>query len=235
MIKGTLCYRHQTKNSMSNTEQGRPLTGSRPMTESYLKSESAYLGFYWFLLFVIALSVVSLACALFGFGIVFELQAGWRVYHTFYSYMVMFPLLGNVVIVVFGMAASGRRGGTMSFVLTVVAVIYLIVLAAIIGYLIFDWVAHCNATTAAPHCWNGLTKRWQWEWMFWSIVAQFVLMILELVLGLKILGIAHRLMTAGVIESRIPTVNIGREKSPIRLSDYDPMTRQFIHAVNSLK
>jgi hypothetical protein len=208
---------------------------ARPVTKSYIGAENSYLGFYWFLLFVIGLTIVSLGCALFGYGIVFEAQAGYRIYHTFYSYMLMFPLLGILIVSLFGMAATDRAGKTISFVLTVAAVLYLLLVAGIIGYMIFDWVAHCNATTAAAHCWNGLSVRWQWMWVFWSIVVQFLLMILELILGLKIINIAGRLRNAGVVESILPRARVeGRQKSPMRLSQFDPMTEQFIREVEKL-
>ena len=221
---------------MSDPDQQRPLTyGNKPVTQSYVSAEHSYIGFYWFMLFMIALTIVSLGCALFGYGIVFELQAPWAVYHTFYSFMLMFPLLGVLVCIVFAMAVAGRTGKTMSFVLTIVAVIYLLLVAAIIGYMIFDWVAHCNATTAAAHCWNGMSVRWQWMWVFWSIVVQWIFMIIELVLGLIILKIAGRLMAVGAVASEIPHARIDRQKSPIRLSSYDSLTSHFLREVDNRK
>jgi len=217
-------------------DQGEPLTRPRLVTKSYIAAENSYLGAYWFFLFLVALSIVSLGCALFGYGIVFEMQAGFLVYHKFYSYMLMFPLIGIILLVLFGMAASERRSKTIGFVLTIFSVIYLILVGAIIGYMIWDWVVNCGATNAAAHCWNGTSVRWQFLWVFFSIAAQLVFMIVALVLGIKVLGIASRLMAAGVVESRMPQTQISsRQRSPQRLSDYDPITQKFIVAVNNLK
>jgi hypothetical protein len=218
-------------------EQGEPLTrASRPVTNSYVAAEHSYLGAYWFFLFLVALSIVSLGCALFGYGVVFQLEAGFLIYHKFYSYMLMFPLVGILLLVLFGLAATDRRSKTIGFVLTIFSVIYLILVGGVLGYMIYDWIVNCGATNAAPHCWNGTGVRWQFYWVFFSIAAQLVFMIVALVIGIKVLGIASRLMTVGVVESRIPQTRIeSRQKSPQRLSDYDPITRQFIHAVNNLK
>jgi hypothetical protein len=207
----------------------------RPVTQGYVKAENAYLGFYWFILFMVGLTIVSLGAALMGYGIVFETQVPWTVYHTFYSYMVMFPLVGTLIMAVFGLAAADRSGTTMGFVVTTITVIYLVLVGAIVIYMIWDWVANCDASTAAPHCWNGMSVRWQWMWVFFSILFQWLFMILELVLALKFIGIAHRLLNAGVVSSHFPSIRVeSRQKSPVRLSQYDPMTASFIRAVDRL-
>lgn len=143
------------------------------------RSASVWVVAFWVSLAFCFLSVLSLACSLFSFGIVLELQPGWTVWGVFYSYMVAFPLLGIGIIPYFLMIYVKKEQNNSKAGLFIVTIPYVLLLTAIFAYLIFDIIVNCEQNHDA-YCWNGLAIRWQYWWVFFSIIFQWAFMILQI-------------------------------------------------------
>lgn len=151
------------------------------------RSAQAWVIAFWVMLFFLFLSVLSLACSLFSFGIVLELQAGWTVWGVFYSFMVVFPLLGMGIALYFMLIYVKKSENSSKAGLFIISVPYAIILTAIFAYLIYDIIVPCEQNHEA-HCWDGLHIRWQYWWVWWSIFFQWLFVILQILFTYYVVG-----------------------------------------------
>ena len=150
--------------------------------------------FFWLMLFFVTFSVLSLAMALFAYGPVFELEAGWEVWQTWDAFVAGIPLLGIPIAVFFPFVFTFNVRLNAKTILFVVTIPYVILVAVSVGFLIYDLLANCGASGAAAHCWNGVSVRWQYWWVFFSIIIHFIAVILQIVVAVQVLRYAREII-----------------------------------------
>lgn len=147
--------------------------------------------FFWIVLFFTTASTFSLGAALFAYGRVFELE--YTMYSSLYSFVTAFPLLGIFISVFFPFVYTLNLKSCSKAAVYVVTIFYVLLVAAIVGYMIYDWIVNCDAGTAALHCWDGLAVRWQFLWVFFSIAIQLVSVVMQILITLQVLSLAQRI------------------------------------------
>jgi len=166
-----------------------PLIGPElKRTENTFKTCSL---FFWVVLFFFTASVVSLAAALFSYGPVYQ-AAGFAIWHTFYSYVLTFPLLGIFIAVYFPFLYTKNVLSCSKGAVLAVLVPYAILLTAIVVYMIYQWVVDCDAGTAAAYCWDGLNVHWQWLWVLFSILVQWLMSIVQIIISVQVFVYARK-------------------------------------------
>lgn len=179
-----------------------------PMLGPLQRSAAAWVAAFWIMMALCFLSVLSLACSLFSFGIVLELQPGWTVWGVFYSYMVAFPLLGVGILIYFMMIYVKKSENSSKAGLLIISIPYILIVTAIVAYLIFDVIVNCNQNNDA-YCWNGLSIRWQYWWMFFSIIFQWIFIILQIIFTNQVVN-AYQILYA------FQLANTPSEREPLR-------------------
>jgi hypothetical protein len=120
-------------------------------------------------------------------------------WHTFYSYVLTFPLLGIFIAVYFPFLYTKNVLSCSKGAVLAVLVPYAIILTAIVVYMIYQWIVDCDVGTAAAYCWDGLAVRHEWLWVFFSIAVQWFMSIVQIIIAMQVFIYARRVNSERIL------------------------------------
>jgi hypothetical protein len=118
----------------------------------------------------------------------------------FTQWVFAFPVFTQLIVLYIQFAFSLNRRSCMSPMFWTVFTVFILALAADVGYIMYLWFAKCKGVVdliASPelgYCSDGAAVRWQFMFTLWSLVAMLVTLVLTAIILGKIFGQAKTIV-----------------------------------------